>query len=111
MSSDVTRYTPRHAFDGVLSRRASRGLARLDDHSLLGNAQVDATAELQAHKADALGAVAGRAMQDVALLSQMEQQLAQTVPLASGRLAAIADTAALGLTDIVSQTAHRLRRY
>lgn len=106
MSSDLIRYTS----PGLVSRRVSRGLARLDDHAVLGNAEIQTAAGLQAAKADALCAVAGRAMQDVALLSQMEQQLAQTVPLASGRLAAIADAAALSLTGIVADTASRLRR-
>lgn len=94
----------------LLSRHVSRGLTRLEDHALLGRAQIEAVASIQAAKADALGAVAGRALQDVALLSQMEQQLAQTVPLASGRLAAIADVAAISLTSVVTDTACRLRR-
>lgn len=106
MSSDLVRSSS----PGTLSWRVSRGLARLEDHSLLGRAEIETAASLQAAKADALGAVAGRAMQDVALLSQMEQQLAQTVPLASGRLAAIADAAALSMTGIVADTACRLRR-
>ncbi len=107
MSSDLLRYS---SAPGP-SRRVARDLARLDDQAQLTGAQIEAAAEIQARKADAVGAVAGRALQDVALLSQMEQQLAQTVPLASGRLAAIADTAALAMTQIVSETVCRLRRY
>lgn len=107
MSSDLIRYSP----EAGLSRRVACGLARLDEQAQLVGAQIETAVGLQAIKADAIGAVAGRALQDIALLSQMEQALAQTVPLASGRLVAIADTAALAMTQVVSETTCRLRRY
>jgi hypothetical protein len=91
-------------------RRAGQELARLDRQTDYSVAKIEAAAEVQARRADAIGAVAGRALQDVALLSQMEQQLAQTVPMASGRLAVIADSAALALADVVQDSAYRLRR-
>jgi hypothetical protein len=65
----------------------------------------DARAEIEDAKVNAIAAVGMRAMQDVALLSQVEQSLAQTVPQASGRLATIADLAALSMADGVG---HRL---
>jgi hypothetical protein len=49
-------------------------------------------------------------MQDAALLSSLEQQLALSVPAASGRLAAIADVAAFALTEVVADTPSMLRR-
>ncbi len=107
MSSDLLRYAPGTG----LSRRVWRGLIDLEDEAQVTTAAIEAAGELQARKTDALGATAGRAMQNIALLSQMEQQLAQTVPLASGRLAAVADLAALALTQIVTDTSCRLRRY
>jgi len=106
MSSDLIRY----AQPGALSRRTSRSLIRLQESAEVAQTEIEVVAAVQAAKADAVCAVAGRAMQDVALLSQMELQLAQTVPLASGRLAAIADAAALSLTGVVGDTVARLRR-
>jgi hypothetical protein len=70
---------------------------------------LEAETDLQAATVDALSYVSRRALQDVALLSQMEQQLATTVPMASGRLAAIADITAMGLSSVVADTAHKLR--
>ncbi len=93
-----------------LERRRGRAVARIDTSSELRLARLEAEAEVQAATADALTYVGRRAMQDVALLSQLEQQLAVTVPMASGRLAAIADVTALALTDVVAETARRLRR-
>jgi hypothetical protein len=71
---------------------------------------VEAEAEVQVATVDAMSYVGRRAMQDVALVSQLEQQLALAVPMASGRLAAIADVTALALTDVVADTARKLRR-
>ncbi len=106
MSSDLLRYS---LVSGV-TRRLLRGLADLEDRAQIMSAHIETSAEVQARRADAIGAVAGRAMQDAALLSQMEQQLAQTVPMASGRLALIADSAALALAEVVHDAAYRLRR-
>jgi hypothetical protein len=105
--SHVSNIQP-YSSSASLSLRASRGLARLSDQTTLGRAIVEARAEVQAAKVDAIGAVAGRAMQDVALISQMEQSLAQMVPHASGRLATIADLAAIQMADVVASTARRL---
>lgn len=96
------------------ARRLARGsgsmLAAIETRATLKRMQIAQEAAIHADMADAIGAVAGRAMQDVALLSQMEQQLAQTVPMASGRLALIADSAALSLAEVVHDAAYRLRR-
>ena len=49
-------------------------------------ARSTAVAEIETAKHDALQQIAGRAMQGVALVSQLEQQLAQVVPIAASRL-------------------------
>lgn len=72
-------------------------------------ARVEATAEVQAVKTDAVAYVTGRALHSVTMISTLETQLAQSCPHASGRLALIADMASLSLADLVQQTAHRLR--
>jgi hypothetical protein len=81
------------------ARRVRRELARLDQ-----------VAELAQGKTDAVAHVGGHAMQRVALLSQLEQQLAQTVPLASTRLQGIADLTTMGVGEVVVDTIARLRR-
>ncbi len=93
-----------------LSRQTSSAIARVQAGSSVRQAQVEAAAELQAVKADAVAYVGRRALQNVALLSQVESQLAVAVPHASGRLAAIADLTAIALSDVVAETAHSVRR-
>jgi hypothetical protein len=93
-----------------LARQTGRALAEIDARTGMVLARIEAAAELQAAKAHAVAYVGRAAMQDVALLSQVEQQLAQAVPHASGRLAAIADLTAIALTEVVVDTAHRVGR-
>src|SRR5512144_3188400 len=101
--STLDRYTGRNlALSPGDTRRVNRGLARLEAQSALDTTRVDAVAELQAIKAEAAAQVAGRAMQSIAIVTQLEQQLTQTVPLAASRLQAIGDLAALAAADIVA---------
>lgn len=88
--------------------RTSRALARLSCETTLASSLAQAKAEVEAAKIDGVAAVAGKAMQDVALLSQMEQSLAQAVPHASGRLATVADLAAICMAGIVADSARRI---
>jgi hypothetical protein len=92
-----------------LSRQTQRGLARLDEQTEIAVAVVQAEAEVQAAKAGAVGYVAQRGMLEVAYLSQVEQTLGQTAPLA-GRLRAIGDLATLGISQIVTDSVFQLRR-
>ncbi|HEX7297636.1 MAG TPA: hypothetical protein VF257_01435 [Solirubrobacteraceae bacterium] len=91
-------------------RAVRRDLSRLDGHSQFELARVERMADLQAARVDALGYVGQRALQEMALVSQFEQELAALVPGASGRLQAIGDLTALAMADVVSETARRLRR-
>jgi len=88
--------------------RTNRALSRISSETTLGISITQAKAELEAAKADGVASVAARAMSNVALLSQMEQSLAQTVPHASGRLAVIADLTAMALADVVTTAARRI---
>lgn len=83
-------------------RQAPRGRRRTEEES--GHPPV------QAAKADAVTIVGRVAMHDVAMLSQLEQQLSQVVPIAVTRLQAIGDMASLGLAEIVSDTVRQLSR-
>ncbi|MBV9821447.1 MAG: hypothetical protein JO144_04325 [Actinobacteria bacterium] len=98
------------ATDALLPRRTRRALARLDDRTSLRVAGTQAVADVNAAKADAVGFVAQRGMQNVAFLSQVEQTLGQTVPIAVSRLQAIGDLATLGIGQVVTDTVHELRR-
>jgi hypothetical protein len=49
-------------------------------------------------------------MQGVAFVSQLEQCLGQTVPLAAIRLQAVGDVTTLAFTQVVTDTANKLRR-
>lgn len=95
---------------GRLARQANRELAQIDARTNVGVARIEAVAALQATKASAVAHVGRRAMQEVALVSQIETQLATAVPHASGRLAAIADMTAVAMTDVVMETARRIGR-
>jgi hypothetical protein len=93
-----------------LARQTARELAQIEARTSVGVARIEAAAELQALKASAVAHVGRRAMQEVAVLSQVETQLAQAVPHASGRLATIADLTAVAMSDVVLETARRIGR-
>ena len=101
--STLQPYSP----PGGLSR-TSRELSRLAQSTDLAVARTQAVAEVESSKLDALQQIAGRAMQGVALVSQLEQQLAQVVPIASSRLQAIGDMHALATAEVVAQAPRRL---
>jgi hypothetical protein len=90
-------------------RRTSRALAAIDQQRQFDLVVIEAKAEVEAAKVDAITYVAKVAMQDVTILSQLEAQLADVVPLAVSRLQAIGDIAALAMAEVVTNTARRLR--
>lgn len=91
-------------------RALSRALADVQAGNAVQIARIDAAAQRHEAVADGVTAVTGRALQHVAMVSQAEQQLAQTVPHASGRLAAIADAHALAMQATVIDAARALGR-
>lgn len=88
--------------------RTGRTLSRISDQTTVAVATVQAKAEIEAAKVNGIAAVSAQALQDIALLSQMEQSLAQAVPHASGRLAMVADMAAVAMANVVGNAARRL---
>ncbi|MEI2775205.1 MAG: hypothetical protein V9G19_04390 [Tetrasphaera sp.] len=90
--------------------RVTRTLTRLSTDTTISTAVIQAKAEVEAARVDGVSSVAAKAMQDVALLSQIEQSLAQAVPHASGRLATVADLAALSIAGVVADAARRIGR-
>src|SRR5579875_2758861 len=67
--SEIDRY---RGFDGGLSRRTSRGLSQIQSGCSLAIARVEARTDIQAAQVDAVAAVAQRAMQGIAFVSQVE---------------------------------------
>lgn len=103
MSSSIQPY---NTF--VPAVRTARVLGRISNDTTVATAVIRARAELEAAKIDGVSAIAAKAIQDVALLSQVEQSLAQAVPHASGRLATVADLAAVAMAGIVADSARRI---
>lgn len=91
------------------SRFAGRALAQVDSRTEIGLAQIESQAELQAGRVMAVSYVGKRAMHEVAMISQLEQQLAALVPMATARLQAIGDMVALEAADVVADTVRRVR--
>lgn len=99
---------------GGLSRREqrqlSRSLTQLDVRKELGLARIEQQAQLEAAKTHAIGYIGSQAMQAVAMVSQLEGQLAEAVPLATTRLQGIADMTAMAMAQVVADSAWRLGR-
>jgi hypothetical protein len=85
-------------------------LARIDARTEIGLGEIESKAELQVARVMAVGYVGKRAMHEVAMVSQLEQQLATLVPMATSRLQAIGDMVALEAADVVADTVRRVRR-
>jgi hypothetical protein len=107
MAGDLTRY--RGDVPQRVGRRLGSKLDRLEQDRHLEVARIEARAEVQATRADAVTFVGQVAMHDVAMLSQLEAQLSQVVPMATSRLQALGDVAALSLAEVVANTARRCR--
>lgn len=90
------------------SARVGRALTRINSGTDVAVARLRAGAEIEAARIDGVASVAAKALHDVALLSQIEQSLALAVPHASGRLAAIADLAAVSMAGVVADSARRM---
>jgi hypothetical protein len=95
---------------GRLARQTGRDLAHISARSTVCVARIEAAAELQAMKASAVSYVGRRAMQEIAVVSQIETQLATAVPHASGRVAAVADLTAIAMSGVVVDSARRIGR-
>jgi hypothetical protein len=92
------------------SRYRGRALARLDAQTDFALAEIESKAEIQAARVLAVSYVGKRAMHEVAMISQLEQQLATLVPVATTRLQAIGDMVALSAAELVADTIRRVNR-
>lgn len=105
--SQIQPYSP-GASSSPFSRQ-SRDIARIVSRSELAVVRTAAAAHEEDTRLDAIDHIAGRALQGVAMVSQLEQQLAQSVPIATTRLQAIGDMHALTVASEVTSFPRRLR--
>ena len=92
----------------ALQRHMSRTMNSLAVQKEVGIARIETQAQIEAAKVHAVGYVGSQALHAVAMLSQLEVQLAQTVPAATTRLQGLADMTALALADVVASSARKL---
>lgn len=108
--TDLMPYGANHpALRRTESRQLSRALGSLSAGVSMETARIEAAAEIQAVRADAVTYVGKRAMQDIAMLTRLEEQLALMAPLASGRLQVIGDITVFAVAEVVSDTQRRVR--
>lgn len=98
---------------GMVHRSDHRGLRRdlstTERARALALARVEAQAEVQALKTQALGYVGQQGMQAIAMVSQLEGQLGQACPLAVSRLQGIGDMTAMAVAQVIMDTTWKLR--
>ncbi len=91
------------------ARQTSRELGRIQAGTGLELARIESRAEIEATRASAVAYVGKRAMQEVTMVSQLEQQLGTLCPMAVSRLQAIGDLTAMAMAEVVVDAARRLR--
>jgi hypothetical protein len=89
--------------------KAGRDLARIVTSTEVAVSRVASQASLENARLDAIDGVAARGLQGVAMVTQLEQQLAQAVPLAASRLQAIGDMHALTTAQEMASFTRRMR--
>jgi hypothetical protein len=86
-----------------------RSLARVNDQIDIELARSASVAEIDSARLDGLQLIAARALHGIALVSQLEQQLALIVPIAASRLQTVGDVHALASAQAVSDSVRRFR--
>jgi len=104
--SEIQFYRP----SAGVQRRVQRELTTITTSTGLTTARLDARTEIETVRASGVAAVGQRAMQEVALLTKLERDLAETVPAAVARLTMIGDLTAIALGDVVLTAARRIGR-
>lgn len=95
---------------GRLARQTARALAAIDHGTDITTAQIAAAGEVQQVKVDTVARTGAYAMQQVALVAQMQQQLALAAPAASGDLDFIKTMTVMGVGQIVADTSRAVNR-
>jgi hypothetical protein len=93
-----------------VSRQVGRGLTRIQANTSIDVARVQARADIQTAQIDAMTGVTQRGLQGAAYITSVEMTLAEATPAAMTRLKQIGDMGTMALSQIVMDTATKLRR-
>ncbi|MFL6137360.1 MAG: hypothetical protein ACJ74O_06105 [Frankiaceae bacterium] len=91
-------------------RRTGRAISRVRSGGAVRLARVDTEVDIAVGKMDGLTLATGQGLGAVGRVAQAEQQLVQLAPLASGRLAYLADRHMLAVGDVLDDLRRDLRR-
>jgi hypothetical protein len=105
----MSELVPARSFITSRARNVSRELTKLDNRGRYELARINQEADLQAERVSAIGYVTHRAMIEVALLSQLENQLSELVPSATPRLQGLSDLGALSMAEVLTTTVRRVK--
>lgn len=108
--SELMRYSQPGEISTRAERRVSKSISRIAERSVVRSAQIEAEARAQEDKLDAIARVGARALNNTALLSELEVSLARVVPAATSRLESIADIATLASAQVMMDAAQKLGR-
>jgi len=108
--SELQPYRPSGGLSAFTRGTTGRALTRLEQQHLVRTASVRSEALVQEEKIEAVCQLGQWAQQGIALMTQLEQQLSQLVPLAASRLQAIGDLTTLSVSEVVADAVHQVRR-
>lgn len=97
-------------FETKVNRQVHREVAVIEANLAVRQTAVDAAGELQRAKLATIASTGGYAMQQAAIVSQMQQQLALACPASSGDLDALKTLTAMSMGQVVVDTASKINR-
>lgn len=101
--NELTPFRP----PGGLQRKVERQLTEITVDTGLRQARIQAQTEIESARLSATAMVAQRAMQEVAMLTKMENELSASVPSAQARILGLGEMAAIAMGGIVMNAARR----
>ncbi|MCF8785257.1 hypothetical protein [Rhodococcus ruber] len=93
-----------------LARQTARELAAIDHATQVRTTAVASAGEIQQAKIDAIAQTGAYAMQQAALVAQVQQQLALAAPAAAGDLDFLKTMTVMGIGQIVADTSRAVNR-
>ncbi|MBB4853384.1 hypothetical protein HNP40_000750 [Mycobacteroides chelonae] len=102
--------SPFDRFGTKLHRQASREVALIEANLAVRQTAVDAAGELQRAKLGTIASTGGYAMQQAAIVGQMQQQLALACPASSGDLDVLKTLTVMSMGQVVVDTASKVNR-
>lgn len=97
-------------FETKVNRQTRREVAVIEANLAVRQTAVDAAGELQRAKLGTIASTGGYAMQQAAIVSQMQQQLALACPASSGDLDVLKTLTVMSMGQVVVDTASKINR-